>query len=243
MKKPAHISDVVNELVKINQKVTGIKQCVEAESGIDYRSQDARHVALDGIQQNLIACGMWINGLLSLAGECGSPDSVEFREEDDFLKAVGSGLTLEQTEELMWNYLRLSLAVLVHFKIDNLFQNILKHIERTPTPRKRGFYHTSSKVLQAASISDTGYEKDVLTALANIRNSLHGNGIHKSPSMSVQIDGVDFEFKEGQKVECASWSHIATAILGSIDVLEKVLMSSNIKGITDEIKDEFSASV
>ena len=240
MRKSPHISEIASGLFEINRKIVDVRQRIAAESKVDYCGQDARHVALDGIQQNLVACGIWINSLLSLAGKHSSPDSVEFRE-DDFLRDVGSNLTLEQTEDLMWNHLRLGLVVLVHFKIDNLFQNILEQIGRTPG--RRGFWHLSNEILQVASIPDSGYEKDVLTALANIRNSLHSNGIHNSPSMSVQIDGMDFEFKQGQRVECASWLHIITAISANIDILEKVLLSNSIKGITDQIEDVFSTSV
>jgi hypothetical protein len=229
MKKIEQISDVTKELVQINQKLTTIRHLVESKSGIEYHSQDARHVALDGIQQNVVACGMWINGLLSLANEYSSTDSRDFREAD-FLNAVGSGLTLRITEDVMWNYLRLSLVVLVHFKIDSLFQNILKHIGRTP--KNRGFWHLSDSILHASSIPVTGYEKDVLSALANIRNSLHNNGIHQTKSMSVKIKGLDFVFEEEEKIECASWLHSVIAISECVGVLEKILLSDEIKGIS-----------
>jgi hypothetical protein len=55
--------------------------------------------------------------------------------------------------------------------------------------------------------------------------------------MTVQINGMTFEFKQGQKVECASWLHIVTAISGNIEVLERILLSENIKAITSEIED------
>ena len=57
---------------------------------------------------------------------------------------------------------------------------------------------------------------DTLNVAARIRNSLHSNGIHHKQHVAEQslvvLKGVAYEFKDGQKVECAGWEHIAHAL-------------------------------
>lgn len=58
-------NDVVSDLLDLNKTIEVIRQTI-AESGILYDSQDARQVALDGLQCDIGACGMWIKALMSL---------------------------------------------------------------------------------------------------------------------------------------------------------------------------------
>jgi len=233
--KPEHIMELIPKFREIVEKLETIKEAVVRESEIEYKSQDARMVALDSLQISISAVGMWIQGLNSLANF--HTKEGEFNEAD-FLKSVGSGVNKEQTEMIMFDHLRLGFMTLTHFKIDNLFHNILKHINALP--RKTGYWNLTDEILDQCSISKTGTEKNILTAFANLRNSLHGNGIHRTSNLTLTIDQMEFKFIKGSRVECASWEHIVVLLKANVDILEKVVLSNKVINIKTEIKDDFA---
>jgi uncharacterized protein YoaH (UPF0181 family) len=159
--------------------------------------------------------------------------------EEEYRKLIGTGLSSGQAEALMLDYLRSTLTTKVHFKIENLFSNILKAL--SVSPNRSAFWHISNAMLQQAGIPTTGPEKNTLTVLANLRNSFHANGMHNNDSLSVDIDGIRFEFCKGRPVECASWEHIVVIMRANISVLESVLFSNRVSNLRSEIPDAFAA--
>lgn len=218
------------------EKLEEIKKEVVKQSGIGYTSQDARMVALDSVQISISAVGMWINASNSLANECTYEN--EFNE-NKFLSSVGSAVNISQTEEIMFTHLRLGFMTLAHFKIDNLFHNILKHLNSLPA--RTGYWNLTDKILETCSISKMGAEKDKLTAFANLRNSLHGNGIHRTNSLNIFINGTTFDFVKDKRVECAGWNHIVILLESNIDILKQILLSSVVTNIRTEIMDDFAS--
>ncbi|MEG8990929.1 hypothetical protein VJY32_14285 [Ignavibacteria bacterium 4148-Me] len=233
----SNFDQVLQDLQSINQAIEAIRQRIVTVSGVSYASQDARHVALDGLQCDIGACGNWIRVLMSLKGLAQEKYGNNWDEE--YRNLIGTGLTSSQAEELMLDYLRNTLISKVHFKIENLFNNILKAL--SASPKRRGFWHTSSTMLQQADIPPRGREKDILTVLANLRNSFHANGMHNNDSLCVDIDGIRFEFCKGKRVECASWKHIVVIIRANISVLESVLFSDRVASLKSQIPDAFAA--
>lgn len=231
-----HIMDTLPKFREIIEELEIIKKAVAKGSGINYTSQDARMVALDSLQISISAVGMWIRSLNSLAN-CFTQGGC-FNEKG-FLDSVGSGINIEQTEEVMFDHLRLGFITLAHFKIDNLFHNILKHLNALPA--RTGYWNLTDQILNQCSLSKTGAQKQCLTAFANLRNSLHGNGIHKTDSLSITIDGIAFNFIRGQRVECASWNHIIVLLKSNVDILGKILLSQNVENIKTEIEDDFAS--
>ena len=53
------LPQLVDELLRVNERCFRLIEQVATNAGIDVRSQDVRLVALDSIQQNLVACGFW----------------------------------------------------------------------------------------------------------------------------------------------------------------------------------------
>ncbi len=139
----------------------------------------------------------------------------------------------------MFDHLRLAFMTLVHFKIDNLFHNILKHLNALPN--RTGYWNLTDEILDQCSLSKTGIEKQLLTAFAYLRNSFHGNGIHRTNSLSIQIDETIFDFVKGERVECASWHHIIVLLNSNVDILKKVLLSQKVVNIKTEIEDDFAS--
>jgi hypothetical protein len=141
----------------------------------------------------------------------------------------------------MFTHLRLGFMTLAHFKIDNLFRNILKHLNSLP--KKTGYWYLTDKILETCSISKTSPEKDRLTAFANLRNSLHGNGIHRTNSLNLTVDGIVFDFIKNSRVECAGWNHIVILLEANIDILKQVLLTTIVTNIRTEIIDDYASGI
>jgi hypothetical protein len=229
---------VLKDLQSLNQAIEDIRQKLVAMSGVSYVSQDARQVALDGLQCDIGTCGNWIHSLMSLKGL--SQEKYGKNWEDEYRKLIGTGLSSGQAEDLMIDYLRNTLTTKVHFKIENLFSNILKAL--SVNPNRRGFWHISDVMLQQAGIPTTGPEKNTFTVLANLRNSFHANGMHNNDNLSVDIDGIRFEFRKGRRVGCASWKHIVVIMRANISVLKSILFSNKVSNLRGEIPDDFASA-
>ena len=204
--------------------------------GIDYRSQDARQLALEGIQCDVAACGNWINSLLGLKNLCMEHYGEQW--ESEYLRILGTRLSAGIAEDLMLDYLRNMITTKIHFKIDNLFKNILRHLDELPS--RGGFWRLSSGMLEQLGMSSTGAEKRTLTILANLRNSFHNNGMHKNADLRHEVRGLVFEFRRDERVECNSWAHIVVAIHENVVLLDCFFRSNLLSNITDEIRDEFA---
>ncbi|MBT9164931.1 MAG: hypothetical protein DDT23_00942 [candidate division WS2 bacterium] len=222
--KPKHIMELIPKFRKIVEDLERIKKYVVMESNISYTSQDARMVALDSLQISISAVSMWIQCCNSLAN---FHTKQETFEETGFLKSVGSGVNKEQTEMIMFDHLRLGFMTLIHFKIDNVFHNILKHLNALP--KKTGYWYLTDEILSQCSFSKKGAEKDILTAFANLRNSLHGNGIHRTRDLMLKIDQKEFNFIKDSRVECASWEHIVILLEANVKILKKIIQSDKVK--------------
>lgn len=231
----SNFNRVLSDLQNLNKAIEDIRQRLVTVCGVSYASQDARHVALDGLQCDIGACGNWIRALMSL--KCLAQEKYGDNWDEAYRNIIGTGLTSSKAEDLMLDYLRTTLPTKVHFKIENLFNKILKTL--SATPKRRGFWYIVDAMLQNAGVDTMGREKDILTVLANLRNSFHANGMHNNDSLSVDIDGIRFEFCKGRRVECASWKHIVVVIGATISVLESVLFSDRVANLKSEIPDAF----
>jgi hypothetical protein len=233
----SNFDQVLSGFKSLNRAIEDIRQKIVTVSGVSYTSQDARHVALEGLQQDIGACGNWIRTLMSLKGL--SQEKFGENWDEEYRRLIGTGLSSGQAEDLMLDYLRNTLTTKVHFKIENLFSNILKAL--SASPNRRGFWNISDAMLQQASIPATGPEKNALAVFANLRNSFHANGMHYNGSLSVEINKIRFEFCKGARVECNSWKHIVVIIRANISVLESVLFSNRLSNLRSEIPDAFAA--
>ena len=233
--KPKHITELIPKFGEIVERLETIKRAVVEQSGIKYTSQDARMVALDSLQISISAVRMWIQCYNSLANFYTKQGVFD---EKGFLNSVGSGVNKELTEMIMFDHLRLGFMTLAHFKIDNLFYNILRHLNALP--EKRGYWNLTDKILEQCSIPKRGTEKDILTAFAYLRNSLHGNGIHRNSDLTLTIGEMKFKFVKGSRVECASWEHIVVLLKANVEILGKILQSDKVKNIRSEIQDDFA---
>jgi len=138
---------------------------------------------------------------------------------------------------------RLFLLLESQFQIETLFRNIL--IALGKPGGKQGFYVVANELLSASGISDRDAKLHVLNVGALLRNSMHSNGIHHGymgASTVENIDGVEFRFDHGQRVQCGSWFHIVTALRASVSIVDELLAAPPIKRLA-AIPDEYAAQL
>lgn len=237
MENYASFDQVIDDLVSLNQTVEALRQRIVSSSQVAYDSQDARHVALEGLQCDIGACGNWIGVLTALKHL--SKDRFGDNWDKEYRKLIGTGLSTEKAEDLMLDYLRNTLTTKLHFKIESLFANILRDLGALP--KRRGFWHLSNALLERLGLPTTGREKEILTVLANLRNSFHSNGMHNNDDLISEIDGITFEFRRCRRVECASWKHIITVMRANVSLLESIILSNEVSSIRHPIQDDFAS--
>lgn len=230
-----HIMDVIPKFIELNKNLVRIREFVQNESTINYESQDARMVALDSLQQSILATCWWIQCYVSLANY--HIKDRDFKE-TYFLQSLGSGIDIHQTEKIMLDFLKFGLIIIPHFQIENLFHNILAHLNAVP--EREGHGNLVNTILKECSLPTNGIEKNTLVAFSYLRNSFHGNGIHRKGNFYTTIEGMNFNFIKDTRVECATWEHIIVLLNANVKILEKILQSDRVKNIKTPIKDDFA---
>jgi hypothetical protein len=230
-----HLMDAPPMLRSMIKKLEAVKLSIVKKGAFDCKSQDARLVALDSIQVLLSSTGMWINAFNSLANFCTQKNQLD---EKLFLHLVGSGLTKNQTGQVMLDQIRLGQITLILFKIEKLFWNLLAHLKMLPRGNQ-GFYGLASKILDVCEIHDETYKKAPV-ALSYIRNSLRNNGIHHGEDFEFNTTTDRYHLIKNELVRCASWSQLLNLIDLNIDLVGKILQSEKIQGIKGPIEDQFS---
>jgi len=230
-----HVMDALPMLRLMIEKLEAIKLSIVKNGAFDYKSQDARLVALESIQVLLSSTGMWINAFNSLANFCTQNDRLN---EKLFLHSLGSGLTIDQTELVMLDQIRLAQITLILFKIEKLFWNVLNHLNMLPKGNP-GFYKLTTKILEVSNILDDEL-KNAPIALSHIRNSLHNNGIHCKEDFEFTTMTDRYHFLKNEIVRCASWPQLLKLLDLNVDLLGKILQSEKILGIKGLIADQFS---
>ena len=87
---------------------------------------------------------------------------------------------------------------------------------------------------------------NILNTGAQIRNSLHSNGIHhgyKGADFHSNLKGVQYDFINGQKVSCASFPHIAHALESSVEILDKIYSTPDLKSHSFLIPDAYAIEI
>lgn len=233
-----HVMDALPMLRLMIEKLEAIKLSIIKNGAFDYKSQDARLVALDSIQVLLSSTGIWINAFNSLANFCTQNDQLN---EKLFLHSLGSGLTIDQTELVMLDQIRLGQITLILFKIEKLFWNVLNHLNMLPKGNP-GFYKLTTKILDVSNILDEAF-KNAPIALSHIRNSLHNNGIHRGENFEFVTTLDRHHFIKNEVVRSADWPQVLNLIDLNVDLLGKILLSEKIQGIEGFIEDRYSKLV
>lgn len=143
--------------------------------------------------------------------------------------------------DILWNDIahnnKLSLVILSQFQIEHLITSLWVTKKIFLEWSKDGFYLKSKKMIKYLSLDN--WYLDFLNVPGLIRNSLHSNGIHYWPDLNVEIDSINYNFKHGKKVSCASMAHITHALEKSIKILDEIINHRKIKEHNQTIFDKY----
>ena len=182
---------------------------------------DARHVCLNNIT---MAAGASVSTLRLLHWAKQGGDGV-------LIQALGLSdpSYIHLVAEDLLRASRLHLLVEYQFQVETLFRDILLALGKDPG--NVGFYKLVKELLREIEIGDPDDKRGLLNVPALMRNSMHANGIHhgyKGLNTEEVIDGVEFRFEHGKRVQCGSWYHIDVALTASINVVDEILGTSSV---------------
>lgn len=206
--------------------------CEALRRRLGYSDLDARIVALRNVQDIARAGQMTLNLLDS------------WNRGDDLVRQVIPqlvGLTpvTKETVEIAGAILRetgkLSFLLLSQFQIENGLRNVCIELTAT-TPRK--FFNVAKTVIDRLALPLD--RMNPLLVSADLRNSLHSNGIHHNPTRSITLGSVTYDFTLNQPVRCSDWEHIAHALEHSVGVLSEIFLHADVVGINDPIMDHYA---
>lgn len=207
--------------------------CTKIITKYKYEDGDTRTVTLANIRS------FGFNSLAILNFLSGMASTDENRRKAAF-NLLGLQNQSAKEIQIMGNILhkssKLSFILLGQFQIENCIALLSEAIGITSG---WGFYKISMNLLEELGLDQNNL--DVLNTAALIRNSLHSNGIHhgyKNGDFSSNLDGVNYEFKHGKKVSCASFSHIAHALESSTIVLDEIFNTTKVLAQT-AIEDKY----
>jgi len=196
-------------------------------SKLSLSDDDARKVALFGIQEVLIGLGLTVHAITGNGLKSSQRTSAEVIESFQNWYKIENKNDQQLIDMAAKNW-RLSLVTLCHFKIDSLFQNLLKALDKNS--RGKSFGVNKSILMGKITLPDPKNANEVLEAFTHIRNSLHNNGIHRHKNWGpTKLLGFTYEFEKDKAVCCASFGHILAALDRSIDIIEQILFTPQIQ--------------
>ncbi len=134
---------------------------------------------------------------------------------------------------------KLSLILLGQFQIENCIVNICNALG--VKSKSMGFCNKASALLTHLVLGPS--RLDILYTGAQIRNSLHSNGIHhgyKGADFHSNLKGVQYDFIDGHKVSCATFPHIAHALECSVEVLDEIFSAPQLRSYPSLILDTYA---
>ena len=191
-----------------------------------YAHSDARYSTLRHCREAVISARMVVTALANFQEKSLSRDQFE--------QLFGAGPPDEASKKLSES-LRLGLTVLCQFQIEHLFKCMLQALgHSSPT----GYYMIAQQLTRSVTLTDSSRAFRVLYTAAILRNSLHSNCVHTDPRNSTwveEIDGFEFKFIKGQKVDCAGWNHILHLYRHVFTIVQQVVGSSEVRALVDEV--------
>jgi hypothetical protein len=220
MVKGICINNTQVSFIEIKENIEALKhKIIKANPNVCIASQDARMVALDSFQQDILSVYLWWMAYNSIIKES--------KDDQNFIHKIGIKeiSELPNIKEWMWKPIRVGFITHINFRLENLLRNIL--FEICPITKDRIiFIEILSKLQEEGLLINT--DKQQLKVLSVIRNALHNNGIHKGSTETISIYGITFDFINGNLINCASWFNILISLNRVIEILTCVLLDQRI---------------
>jgi hypothetical protein len=198
-----------------------------SRDALPYPDIDARHVGLHGMELVIAGYAMGFSSM------------IKNRAKAEIIASWGeTNLDSEKARGIIEDAWKLGLLAIFHFRLDALFQNILRALGQNK--RRPRFGDMIAIILDVAQTSDRVHAHETLLLLSYLRNSLHNNGIHRGKELRVKLLDMEYDLKENGVVDCASWNHVLAAISETINLLDEILASPAITALPVPIPDDYA---
>lgn len=222
-------ANYINNLLKTNDEVYDLMKKISDGANFTVKDQDARLVALSGIQEAILSSAFWLHTYYYICEKNNNESSI--------LEYSGSNLSLAKTSDVMITQIKLALVVLTHLKLEIFFGVLLHEI----TEKKyQDILKTFSELCREIGIKDVVTYTDFIKAFSSMRNALHNNGIHNKESFSIKLDDYTYKFIRDCVTECNSMDHIIKIIRYIILITGEIIETPKIKGMNEIIHDTFA---
>ncbi len=220
--------DMVKKLGELVNKAQKIRNRIP----IEMKRGDARHVCLSGIQTTIAPLMLSFGAL-----EC----SNQYIKNIELSKVCGiKNKTNKEILDEFDTFAKLILLVFTHFKIENLFRNLLKALENKNN--KRNFLEIVDDLFDKLTIKNKLEKKNCFMAMSILRNSLHNNSINKNRSFNELVNGKRFIFIKNKHTTGDIFDHIFL-IDFALDIIEEVVNSREVLSLSAPIPDQFHIEI
>jgi hypothetical protein len=218
------VGDILKKFGELGNKAQKIRNNIS----VGMERGDSRHVCLGGIQTSLEPIILSYSAI-----EC-SNQCMENIELAHLCRIKG-----RTNKEILDNFdtwIKVSLLVLVHFRVESFFYNLLVALDSTYSKSK--FNEIMSDLFEKITISDKDKKKDCFKVMSILRNSLHNNSINKNGDFTTIVRGQKFEFINNKPTTGTILDHIFL-IDYILDILEEIIESPEISKFNTPIPDLF----
>jgi hypothetical protein len=216
--------DILKEFGELGNKAQNIRNIIP----VAMERGDARHVCLSGIQTSLEPIILAYSAL-ECCNQCTR----------DIELATLCRIKGRSNKEILHNFdtwIKMSLLVSVHFRVESFFANLLITLDGTYSKTK--FNIIVSDLFEKITISDKDKKKDCFKVMSILRNSLHNNSINKNGDFTTIIRGQKFEFINYKPTTGTIFDHIFL-IDFTLDIIKEIIESPEISKYTTPIPDLF----
>lgn len=204
-----------------------LDRCHEVDQAIaQLPIQDARRLAISDLQNHVAGLLFSLKALTK----------GRTRAQIDSLFG-GLGVSVDRGRDNTHDFWRFGLTAITHFRIDALFQVIL---------RARGEYKTKSafttmlkQILDLSEMKDRSRSEAIFLVATYVRNSFHNNGVHRGPSLYIELQDMKFQFETDKSTNCASFGHVLAVLYEIMGCLKEILISPAIAHIKGPILDDW----
>lgn len=204
-------------------------RCFEIRSTQSLDTSDVRIQALNNVEK-LSNASMAILNLLDTWAI--NPPQVQYQVQR--MLGLQSHQYAKELARTISKMQKLAQITLCHFAIENLLRTLVRSMGISAHLSK---YYRITKALIEALELDSSLTGELMVP-AYIRNTLHNNGLHKWNSCDFEINGVHYEFKQNEHLECATWPHIAHVLENSANIIATIYGHSRVCTIPSPLLDE-----
>jgi hypothetical protein len=148
-----------------------------------------------------------------------------------------SGPSAEQGQAYTHDFWRFGLTTITHFRIDSMFQVILK--ARGEYKNKSAFTNMLRQILDMCELKDRKRTEDIFLVAAYLRNSFHNNGMHRGEALDVEFQDIRLQFEPGKAIDCGSFGNVLGVLYEMMSCLEEILLCPAVATLAGPISDDW----